>query len=126
MSNDCPETLLKNRICALLDTLTSEYNMSSNFEQVTTDSGVPGNEKPADNRISGFLGTGTHINLRVHSERIDALLIPQKRVRHCEKVSEHVHSFKNTIKNSTKLLKDRPVYRWEDPSPMKPCLSSAY
>ena len=50
-------------------------------------------------------------------KKIGALPNPQKRFRPYEKVSKHVHGFKNTIKKSTKPLKDRLVYRWEDPSP---------
>jgi hypothetical protein len=53
-------------------------------------------------------------------KKIGALLNHQKRFRRYDKVSKHVHGFKNTIKNSTKPLKDRPVYRWEDLSPTKP------
>ena len=53
-------------------------------------------------------------------KKIGVLLNPQKRFRLYKKVSKHVLSSKNTIKNSTKLLKDLPVYRWKDPSPAKP------
>ena len=50
---------------------------------------------------------------------IGALLNTQKRFCRYEKVSQHVESLKNTIKNSTKPLKDLPVYRGEEPSPTK-------
>ncbi len=53
-------------------------------------------------------------------KKIDALLNPQKRFRRYKKVSKYVHGYKNTIKNSMKPLKDRFVYRWEDPSATKP------
>ena len=52
--------------------------------------------------------------------KIGGLLNSQKRFRRDEKVSKHVESLKNTIKNSTKPLKDLPVCRGEEPSATKP------
>ncbi len=66
-------------------------------------------------------GDGSSIQEMDHTlKKIGVLLNPQKRFRLYKKVSKHVLSSKNTIKNSTKLLKDLPVYRWKDPSPTKP------